>query len=60
MRFRTMFNFKNKVPQHIQDINIPMLTSQWEEEGMREEVEEHRGAQAWGTEQATDEESERV
>lgn len=49
LRFTAVVNFNSKLPQHIPDINILMVTSQ--QEGMgdargRWRVEEERGAQA--------------
>lgn len=32
-RFTAVVNFNSKLPQHVQDINILMVTSQWEGKG---------------------------
>lgn len=40
-RFTAVVNFNSKLPQHVQDINILMVTSQWKGRGVcKREVEE--------------------
>lgn len=36
LRFTAVVNFNSKLPQHVQDINILKVTSQWEGRGMQE------------------------
>lgn len=43
LRFTAVVNFNSKLPQHVQDINILMVTSQWEGRGGEREVEEDGG-----------------
>lgn len=69
LRFTAVVNFNSKLPQHVQDINILIVTSQWEGRGGKREVEEDGGCKrevevhkqcVWGREQVTEQESERV
>ena len=48
LRFTAVVNFNSKLPQHVQDINILMVTSQWEGRGGEREVEEDGGVQEGG------------
>lgn len=63
LRFTAVVNFNSKLPQHVQDINILMVTSQWEgrggARGRWRKTEVHKQC-VWGREQVTEQESERV
>lgn len=62
-RFTAVVNFNSKLPQHVQDINILMVTSQWEGKGDARGrwrgTEVHKQC-VWSREQVTEQESERV
>lgn len=46
LRFTAVVNFNSKLPQHVQDINILMVTSQWEGRGGQE-----GGGGRWGVQE---------
>lgn len=56
LRFTAVVNFNSMLPQHVQDINILKVTSQWE----GREMQEGGGGRLRGREQVTEQESERV